>query len=833
MIFKAVVPTLPLDAEVWGVLLDAYLDDATDDQVIAASEAGLEIWPYLIDRQGRLAPTWSGASTTRRIYARTPPVQGIPRSLRGAVSEPGRVVIAADWRGSHLAVLAKGSGDLVLQADLKGDPYAWGSSYGERPKVKVATLAALNGAGPPRIEEILDASGTGKGFLGALSGRWPVALNFLDALREEAKVTGVVETPQGPLEVPAPHKAPAYWLQAMEAQALREVLRSEPPEGLELILALHDETVWLSTPETLDLDLAWVAGAMEEHAPTKVEHGPTWGSLGAEGVGRERPRARASILHTTGRSLRAIAKDPERTLPGAFEVGLMGALEPDRLSTHVSIIETQGVRGKAAGKALRAMGKAGRRLHARAESMVAKASREEVEASDMPLFRKGDQLELGQHLAFTLAPPGLAVHTSEGTRVYDSALGAWDLLDKSDLESKALRYGRAFVEVKQKPTPIHLSANAIAGIAKVARLELHDPHWKGRAGAVAFSNGVLTDDGVLHPHDPSHRVLSEHVFAGDYEAEAPAPAWVEFLGGVFAPDDDADEKISFLQEYIGACVFGRATEYQKHPMLWGPKASNGKSVLVKTVRLLFPVSALASSPPQAWSTPFGKAALLHARMNLITETPDREIVDSGPVKAIMTGDPIEINRKYQDPVVVECRSGHIFAANELPRVTDRSEGFFRRFAMVTFNRVFTTGVDADATLPARLALETTGIMAWAVRGYQRLRVRGHVLPPPSHAAAIETWKTQSGSELAFISAEVEATTDPNRAVPAQVIYDAYRLWCGDQGLCPVSQIRLGKALVSGGFARRRGTGGVRQYQMTLRKKTPPNRPMRKGTKGAS
>lgn len=72
-----------------------------------------------------------------------------------------------------------------------------------------------------------------------------------------------------------------------------------------------------------------------------------------------------------------------------------------------------------------------------------------------------------------------------------------------------------------------------------------------------------------------------------------------------------------------------------------------------------------------------------------------------------------------------------------------------------------------------------------------------------------------GSEIAFIEERVGPPKKHSPFETSQRVYEVYKDWCDGRGLCPVSQIRLGKALVLEGFPRSRGTGGVRRYQMAL------------------
>lgn len=62
------------------------------------------------------------------------------------------------------------------------------------------------------------------------------------------------------------------------------------------------------------------------------------------------------------------------------------------------------------------------------------------------------------------------------------------------------------------------------------------------------------------------------------------------------------------------------------------------------------------------------------------------------VKAVITGDTILVNRKFKIPVMFNFHGFMVQCFNEMPRLKDKSDSFFRRQLFVPFEKCF-TGVE--------------------------------------------------------------------------------------------------------------------------------------------
>ena len=59
------------------------------------------------------------------------------------------------------------------------------------------------------------------------------------------------------------------------------------------------------------------------------------------------------------------------------------------------------------------------------------------------------------------------------------------------------------------------------------------------------------------------------------------------------------------------------------------------------------------------------------------------------LKAIVTSDVIQINRKFKQPISFRFRGFMVQCLNEMPRVKDKSDSFFRRQLFIPFTKCFT------------------------------------------------------------------------------------------------------------------------------------------------
>jgi putative DNA primase/helicase len=179
---------------------------------------------------------------------------------------------------------------------------------------------------------------------------------------------------------------------------------------------------------------------------------------------------------------------------------------------------------------------------------------------------------------------------------------------------------------------------------------------------------------------------------------------------------------------------------------------------------------------------FSRAQLFGAAVNVVSEMPESDLLAADTLKAIISGDTIEVERKHQDPFSFTPRAAHIFAANKLPASRDRSHGLWRRLVPVEFCTVFTAET-RDPQLISALRAEFDLIVPWALECARGYITRGRRF---AHADRINAWRgawrADTDATAGYLAEMLETVTDHKDGETAETLWRAFQRWADDQGL---------------------------------------------------
>lgn len=427
------------------------------------------------------------------------------------------------------------------------------------------------------------------------------------------------------------------------------------------------------------------------------------------------------------------------------------------------------------------------------------SERQKTERENM-LFR-GDDVEIAAKCTKRLTDVAPWVHSAEQFWKYSGDTGAWEPEDGEDIRALAMTYAGHPVFAGNNRAgdpqgkPLKMNSGKVDGVVRCVHTLLHQKDFFDKAPTgIAFSNGfVLIDkNGEIQKekHSPDHRARFSLGFGyHEYGCES----WRAFLRDLFRDDDDAVFKIQCLREFIGLCLVGRIVGFEKSLILFG-SGSNGKSVLLSTVLDLFPVRARTSVPPQLWAEEYHLARLDGSAINVVSELPQREILESNSLKQVISGDQVTARRPRENPFDFCPRAGHIFASNPpLPQVNDFSPGFWRRWTLIEFNRAFTRDeAEVKEKLLAKLKAELPGITYWALDGAATALRAGKLCEIPSSTTALERWRRSSDQIASFL--DEECKRDGADKFSVDEIYRGYRSWCSRSGHKTIGRTRFRERL---------------------------------------
>ena len=264
---------------------------------------------------------------------------------------------------------------------------------------------------------------------------------------------------------------------------------------------------------------------------------------------------------------------------------------------------------------------------------------------------------------------------------------------------------------------------------------------------------------------------------------------------------------------LRASLVGIAPRYQRTILAKGT-GENGKNALIDVALSAFPPSAVIAIAPQHFSDEYRRALLAGKRLNVVSELPEAEIIASESFKAIVTGDPIDGRHIRSSPFTFRSVAGHFFSANALPGTRDQTHGFWRRFAVVTFNRSFENDPAKDPEIASKIiTAERPAIVSWMLVGAQRLLRAGRYTLPPSHDDALAVWRREADPVACFLD---DCAEPAENGTPAAHVYKRYTMWASENGHKAMSSTKFGQRMKGLGKEPSARHGDARMYPIVMR-----------------
>lgn len=315
--------------------------------------------------------------------------------------------------------------------------------------------------------------------------------------------------------------------------------------------------------------------------------------------------------------------------------------------------------------------------------------------------------------------------------------------------------------------------NRIAETTAWLQANYTDPNLANKhAGLVNVANGMLNwRTGELLPHDPKY--LSTIQTPARVDPSATCPAIDDFLLTTLPPDC-----IDLALEWIGYCLLPTA-KYCKAVMCVGP-AANGKSTFLGLLGAFLGQDNTANIPLHELDEHRFKRAMLQDKLaNLFSDLDQRALKQSGYFKLIVSGDPIDAERKHQHPFTFRPFCKLVFSANKMPGSYDKSPAFYRRWLIIPFPNTFEgSAADPDMLEKITTPAELSGLLNKAIARLRTLEGRRGFAEPETVAEAMKAYKLTSDGMVAFLS---ECCRDAERGewVGANALYNAYTSWTED------------------------------------------------------
>lgn len=373
---------------------------------------------------------------------------------------------------------------------------------------------------------------------------------------------------------------------------------------------------------------------------------------------------------------------------------------------------------------------------------------------------------------------------TEGGFFYQYSNGVWTRIEHNQLSRRLRNLVHEFAPDFWTKRREDLYLEALKREAPNKRLNID-------RNVLNLENGMFDlSEYTLLPHNPGY--LSSIQLSISYDENAVCPRFDEFLLSVFEGDKSL---IRVVHEIMGYCLTAE-TSAQKAFFFYG-QGSNGKSLLTEIIMNLCGIQNTSAIPLADLEKPFARYELVDKLLNISTEN---EVTGSGlnagPFKAIVTGDHIQVEKKFEQSFMYRPFCKLIFSLNNLPYSRDKSWGFQRRLLAIPFNRTFRT-TDADyknyTDLRADLLNELPGILNRSLLALKRLRKNNYIF---SKSKAIEKlqleYKHLQNPYSQFV-AEVIKQGDETDTITNETMHRVFEKWCENNGH---------KKIASGGHLKR-------------------------------
>jgi putative DNA primase/helicase len=343
---------------------------------------------------------------------------------------------------------------------------------------------------------------------------------------------------------------------------------------------------------------------------------------------------------------------------------------------------------------------------------------------------------------------------------------------------------KALLETLEKSYGMEFSAYSARSIISFieAELSVNESEIDSDPNLINMSNGVFhIDTRMLMPHDSKYLLTTQLPF--DYDSQAEAPIWQQYLESTFVHPIEEDKPIetdnaliSFLRQAVG---YSLTLHTGREKTFWCiGEGSNGKGVLFHVLQKLVGQASIALDLNNLTANAYQLAMLAGKKIAFCTEADkDANMVNDGQIKALISGDEMMVRQIRERPFVLKNTAKLWWSMNNFPHVKDTSHGFWRRVMVLPFNRIFTEN-EAALGLKDALEAELSGIFNWAIDGLTSLEDDNWIMPKQI-AQLTKRYKKESNIVELFI--DDKCVLEKGKKIKSSMLYNNYKTWCETNG----------------------------------------------------
>jgi len=293
---------------------------------------------------------------------------------------------------------------------------------------------------------------------------------------------------------------------------------------------------------------------------------------------------------------------------------------------------------------------------------------------------------------------------------------------------------------------------------------------------VPVMNGIFDyDTKKLMDFDPQYVFLSKSQVSYNPQAVNPiihnnddntdwdVESWVNSLS-------DDPEIVELLWQMMSA-IIRPFVRWNKSIWLYSTVGNNGKGSLCELMRNLCGTGSHTSIRLSQFDAEFALEPLIRANAIIVDENDVGLYIDRlANLKAIITNDIVQINRKFKAPIAFRFWGFMVQCINELPRIRDKSDSFYRRQILVPMEKCFT---DVERGYIKNDYLRRKDVLEYVL--YKVLNSNFYeIIPPERCKSLLGTYKELNDPVREFANEFFDQFTWT--LVPYTFVYDVYKAW---------------------------------------------------------
>ena len=324
----------------------------------------------------------------------------------------------------------------------------------------------------------------------------------------------------------------------------------------------------------------------------------------------------------------------------------------------------------------------------------------------------------------------------------------------------------------------------------VSYLKLICQREKEMSGAeyIAFRNGIynITTE-QLQPFTPDIVILNK--IDWNYNPNAYDANVDKLLNRLACNNRDVR---ALLCEVVGYCFY-RRNELRKAFILIGEK-QNGKSTYLKLINFLLGKENVTNLDLAELGQRFKPAELFGKLANIGDDIGDDFIQNPAIFKKVVSGDPVNVERKGETPFNLKNYSKFLFSANNIPRIKDKSGAVISRLVIIPFNAKFTPE-DPDFDPYIIYKVTTENAMEYLIKigleGLKRVLKTYMFTENETTKNALREYEENNNPVLLFFK-ELEITDILNKTT--RDVFSRYQLFCAENNFTAMSGGEFSKAV---------------------------------------